>query len=361
MSLSLAAAVSAALLQAMAGGANAAEAAHAPVRVEYATIDATALRKATKNATLVRDDAGYVQRYLDSQARIGRLVNEEKVQIATVPNPLHRGTDMTVAWDGARVPANISLGQVTGETGGKLGVGITFDDVKDAPGTPDEGSGGTGYDSAVQTKNMTKINNNCATVWFKPKYPTRDNADNQLVTCYEKFNQPKTQHWVYNRWALWTPAEGHTALGHDVKTTDFTIRSRPWKGTESRVINLNKWAPTSPSTQCKDGATMTLGGSYAGVEGSITIPFSGACKTNELRIDATTKMIGIDFSGSQKGQMRLDVAGDFDSAQKYDPNNVTTKPDFADYSWMELTYCEEGDLGICLESQHKLTNKDAGW
>ncbi len=198
-------------------------------------------------------------------------------------------------------------------------------------------------------------------MWFKANYPTKDNADNQLVTCYEKFNQPKTQHWIYNRWALWTPAEGTTALGHDVTTTDFTIRSRPWKGTESKLVKLNKWAPTSPGTQCKAGATTTLGGTYEGVTGSITIPLTDACRTNELRVDTATRAIGIDFSGSQKGQLRLDVAGDFDAAKKYDPSDLTTRPDFADYSWMELTYCETGDLGLCLERKHQLLNKDAGW
>lgn len=105
---------------------------------------------------------------------------------------------------------------------------------------------------------------------------------------------------------------------------------------------------------------MTLGGSYAGVTGSITIPFTGECATNELRVDATTKMIGIDFSGSKTGQMRLDVAGDFDATKPYNAADVSTKLDFADYSWMELTYCVDGDFG-CIEETQQMLNKDAGW
>ncbi|WP_131743282.1 hypothetical protein [Actinomadura roseirufa] len=145
---------------------------NAPLRVEYGNIDASTLQKGTRNASSFARDGGFVKRYLDSQARLGRRIDERSIKLATVPNPVQRGTDLTIAWDGTRMPVNVSLGKVSGDTGGKLGVGVTFDETRGGPAAAESASG-TGYDSAVETKNVNKISNNCATVklfhpWWMP-------------------------------------------------------------------------------------------------------------------------------------------------------------------------------------------------
>lgn len=350
----------------VAGGssASAAQAEREAVSVNYATIEKAQLQKATKSAAALpsSDDRArrYVDKYLESQAKIGRFLDKTQVHIATLSNPLIRDTHLTVAWDGKRTPLGISLGRVKGDTGGKYGVGVIFaNDTTEAAATS-FGFGGAGYDSALSAENMTEKSNNCASVYYTPDYPSVNGADHQLITCYEKFFQPNTQHWIYNRWSLWTPAEASGGpLGYNSRTTDFTIRSRPWRGYESRLVKLNKWAPLAPNSDCADAGNLTIGGTYFGITGQITFPVH-KCENTELRITPETREIGIDFTGEKTGQMALDVAGDFDAARVYNPGDATTEPVFADYNWTEVTYCTTSDFG-CVEKRQQLLNKDAGW
>lgn len=291
------------------------------------------------------DSAGRskVREYLDDQARRGRLLNEQDVHVASVANPLRPGRQVHFAWDGASTPRLLLQEAGDADVGG-MAVAATREEAGSGPAS---GRFGAGYDGAVAWNNMYLSNNECYFIYFDSYYSS---LQHQLVSCFEKWAQPGSDHWVYNRWSLWTRADdGPTP--YYARTKELTIRARPSKGVEWKVKKLNSWAPAGPSQSCQELGNISIGGSYA----SISVPIR-TCNTTQLSI--SPKAIGIKlFEGSYYGTMRqhrIDVVGDFTANDRY------VVPSFADYNWVEVAYFRAG-CGVCGENVPAYTWRDSGW
>jgi hypothetical protein len=288
----------------------------------------------------------HLHQFLDRESREGRLLNDSDVTVTTLPDPFRSGRTVDVAWSGARPPADVALQWLDdGKAGGAQAIGVkpAVNDaiVTSAPGVA---AGGSGYDTAVSPSNMYRQNNGCVTVWFNAAYSSQDH---QLVSCFEKWAQPGTNHWIYNRWGLWTRA---TDPGGYAETREFTVRSRPWKGQESRLTQLNSWQPAGPSSTCQELGALKIGGTYSGVTGEISVPIR-TCSNTILKVDPSTRMIGIGIEGSESGrQMRVDVAGD------YKASNSSVVPTWADYTWVQVDYCPQP-----FRCHEYWLNKESGW
>ncbi|MER7280614.1 hypothetical protein ABT369_39855 [Dactylosporangium sp. NPDC000244] len=287
----------------------------------------------------------HVRDYLDQEARRGRMLNEADVSVASVPDPLNPGENVDIAWTGEQPVTDISLQQVddNGRSGAQaIGVQLLRDGQEQAGIA--QPNGGSGYDAASSASNMYKQNNGCVTVWFSNDYSP---DQHQLISCFEKWAQSGTNHWVYNRWGLWTRATDYG--GHFASTKEFTIRSRPWAGQEPRLTSLNSWQPPGPSSSCQERGSLSLGGTYGGVTGTVSIPMR-TCSNTILKNNTSTKMIGIGIEGSEPGrQIRIDVAGD------YNAQNNWIIPTWADYAWAQVDFWG-GDL-----YHEYYLNKDSGW
>jgi hypothetical protein len=314
------------------------------VEVRSAHISRDTLIKSARKGNQVAKStkgAAKVQQYLDQESRQGRLLDEGDVSVAEVPVPEIPGASLTIAWTGGWVPAGLSVQQATDGQGGiAQGIGVETNPAEQT-GTPSAPAAvGAGFEGAKDPKNMYTKDawTDCATVWFKA-----NTTDHQLITCYEKWAQRGTSHWVYNRWGYWTRSDD----AGNYKTTEFTIRSRPWAGKEGDVHKLNKYVPTNPSNTCTDRGNLTLGGTFSGVTGQVGIPVR-TCSNTILKSDPAKKMIGIGIEGTEPGrQIRLDIAGDYTAK-----NNVVV-PQFADYSWATVTRNWLID--------YDYLNKDSGW
>ncbi|MGX6605137.1 hypothetical protein ACWKSP_23825, partial [Micromonosporaceae bacterium Da 78-11] len=305
---------------------------------------------AASGSTTSTTESAVVRNLVTAQARGGKPVNAGTVKVATVPDPLQSGKEVTVAWTGDQPPADIAMQAVTAPNGSGAGaIGVKFGDETQAP--PAQApkadapvtSGGSGYTAGLNAKNMYLYGNDCTTVFFNAAWAGGNR--HQVITCYEKWAQSGTDHWVYNRWGLFTRATGGSVAA---KTKEFTIRSRPWKGDPS-VRKLNKWAPEGPSSTCTDRGNITLGGTYSGVTGQVAIPIR-TCNTTLIKSDTSAKMIGIGQEGSDVGQqVRLDVAGDFNAKDK------KVIPVWADYVWAEVTF------GANPPHSQIINPKDSGW
>ncbi|MBL7262160.1 hypothetical protein [Paractinoplanes lichenicola] len=291
--------------------------------------------------------------YMNRQARSGRLLRSSDVRVATVPSPVSPGHDITLVWGAKRVPSELRMQQVGDDENGAMGLAIEFapDGTEETRGAePAQLSGGSGYDNAINPKNMyTKsIWTGCANAYWDSKYSS---TDYHVESCYEKWAQSGTNHWVYNRWGLFTRPDSST-VKPDIR--DFTIRSRPWKQDLNHinyVSKLNSWAPPGPTSKCET-KTYTVGGGAAGGSASVGIPIQ-TCSTTILHIDTGQKMIGIGVEGHEPTgrQARLDVGGD------YNATNKTAVPVWADYAWATVQYL--GPQGTTRKDEYVL--KDSGW
>jgi hypothetical protein len=351
------AAVTLTVLVATAGVATAAPAQEADrVRVtrfdsktlRAAEIDAQALSSLPSGASGARKNR--VQEHLTDAARAGRLVDERAVHVTTVPDPYARDTDITLVWDGAKAPESMTYAQnqLGTEEETAVAVGIQYGGESTPIRTlrTRRAEGGSGYGAGFNVRNMYKEDNGCATTWFVPKFP--HTRDHKIVSCYEVWAQDRTVHFIYNRWALWTPA-AHS-LGVGVRTHDFYVAARPWRGHESKLVRLNDWAPRAPNQTCDNNQNFTLGGGYGGVTGTVSFPIN-VCQNYWLDINSNTRKIGIDFDGVRAGQMYMDVAGDYNAV------NATVLPIWADYNWMEVRpLCSQA----CPSPEYWVA-KDSGW
>jgi hypothetical protein len=349
------AAVSASSLVAFGGAANAATPSKLgkPI-VRTAQIDGTAVRAAAKNAgqigVLSADPARQrIKEHLDEAARSGRLVDESVTHVSSVADPFKKGAQIRLAWDGDKAPEKISYSQADfgGGVPPSTAVGVQFGGG-DGPGATEAKaapSAGSGYGAGFNQENMFRSHNNCADTWFNSGY--NSNIDHKITSCFEVWEQNKTVHFVYNRWALWSPAPA--PFGISAKTIDFYVASRPWKGKEGNFNQLNDWAPRAPSSACDTKATFDLGGGFGGVEGKVSIPIN-VCQNYRMDITASTKKVGIDFDGERAGQMYMDVAGDYSAI------NATVPLTWADYNWVELLVCGPTNC-----PSQKWVAKDSGW
>jgi hypothetical protein len=307
----------------------------------------------TNSASVDRENSR-VADFLDGRARAGNLLRKSDIRVATVANPLSAGHDITVVWSGPSEPGDIRLQSVGDDKAGASGLAIEFNPgtAEEAVGTSANLAGGSGYDAGTSPKNMyTKSTwNGCHNAYWDASYST---TDYHVESCWEKWAQSGTKHWIYNRWGLFTRPDSSTAHP-DIR--DFTIRSRPWKvdlnHASSFVAKLNSWQPTGPSQTCST-KTATLGGTYSGISGTLGIPVQ-TCSTSVLHIDTGQKEIGIGVEGHEPTgrQIRVDVGGD------YDATSATPIPVWADYAWATVRY-NSGPQTVQDTDDYVL--KDSGW
>lgn len=168
------------------------------------------------------------------------------------------------------------------------------------------------------------------------------------MSCYEKWAESGTRQWAYNRWGIWSKA---SPLLGSAATIDLTLRSRPWEGMESRISKLNKWVPTSPSSQCNPGGSFDL--TYYGAGLNVDID---NCEDMSVLPEIGEKSMGIDWDGSStRQQMALDFA------MHITATNDTIIPMFADYMWAEVRNCGVIPCNPTQIPTYKYVHTDSGW
>jgi hypothetical protein len=342
------------------GSAAAAE--EEAVAVEVARFNrAEILRSAIRGSQLENASASTrsrVKSHLEAAARQGRLLAESEVQVATLPDPFMKDKTIDLVWTGQAVPQETLVAQADhGDDGIQLGLGIAMAEEKS--GTRDDAvpspKSGSGYGGFSNVQNMYTYSNDCLTVWFDPRYV--GGQQHQLVSCYEKMAQSGTRHWIYNRWGMFTVGQNGFP-GFRTEVVDFTLRSRPWSGQESKVTRLNKWVPEGPTTNCSTTSPVQIGGVYGGVTGMISIPINQCTNIRVFANSPTNKAIGVDWDGVNRSQVRLDIAGDFDAS------DTRVVPTWADYSWAEVHTCP--NIGVACSVHGQYTQElwsqiDSGW
>ncbi|XVV09187.1 hypothetical protein ACQP2X_30615 [Actinoplanes sp. CA-131856] len=345
-------------------GTGAAMAAEAEPAVEVARIDrAEILRSAIRGSQLEKVSATTrtrVKSHLESAARQGRLVSAADVRVATLPDPFAAGETIDLVWTGQAVPQQALLAQADhGDDGIQFGLGVAMAEEQSPTLTradaPPATKSSSGYGGFADVQNMYTYSNDCLTVWFNPRYV--GGQQHQLVSCYEKMAQSRTRHWIYNRWGMFTVGQNGFP-GSRTEVVDFTLRSRPWSGQESKVTRLNKWVPEGPSQNCSTTSPVQIGGVYGGVTGMIAIPINQCTNIRVFANSPTNKAIGVDWDGVNRSQVRLDIAGD------YDASDAVVVPSWADYSWAEVHSCP--NIGVACSVHGQFTKElwsqiDSGW
>lgn len=294
-----------------------------------------------------------VAEHLEEQVRLGRLVDERSLNVASLPDPFNPGETVEIVWEGEQAPQSIEIQLVEHPDGGaQMGMGVETAGSPTAESIPT--SAGAGFSGGINPKNMYKQDNACTTTWFEPNYPAQ--RDHKMVSCWEWWAQPGTVHWVYNRWMLWTPALIDKDTGSNAETVDLYVAARPWTGHEWKLPKLNSWQPRSREGDCSTTSTLVLGGSYAGLQGEVQIPIR-KCEDYWLDITSPTRKIAIDYlqddntTDGRVGQMYMDVAGDFDASDS------RVIPVMADYNWVTMNWYQ-WPIGQRFENW---VQKDSGW
>lgn len=336
-------AVAAATAALMVAGVAPATAAEDATQVRQYLADT--LASATRPAALAQGkSAARVQAFMDEASRSGRLVDIARVRVATVNDPFAGQVDMV--WDDLGDAQYLGVTHLGTDKAGQTGLAASFSEpTSAAPLTP--GPGGFGYESGYSLSGLYEFNRGCRTVYFDSAYLSTQ--DHWTTTCYQKMAKSGTDKWVYNRWALFNRAKPEYGLRGEI--LDFTTRSRPWKGYESRVVALDGWTPAVGSGNCTE--TVQFKFEYAGA--SVMIPLH-RCSTTRVLPEANIRSMGMDWDGRTSSQLYEDYGMAFRAA------NTTVVPILADYLWAEVQYCTNYGVscGPTSPSQYlKLT--DSGW
>jgi hypothetical protein len=334
-------------LSANPGWAAAAASADEPA-VKVARFGREALARATQpagqRARADRRAETRIGRYLAEQARSGRLVDRAALRMAVIPSPFAKG-EIGVIWDDASVLEKLDVFEQENAEQGQAGIGAVFGESPAGAARKDAvAAGGFGYGAGFNPRNMYKYSSGCRTVFFGSAYPS--NEDHWTTTCYQKWAEPGTRNWIYNRWAVWDKAQPKYSWDWNW-TADFTIRSRPWRGYESRVSGIQNWTPAYGSGSCSEIANVTLSIGAA----SLSIPLH-RCQSQQVLPNATARSMGIDWDGLSTAQLYLDFGLELVAA------NTTTVPIYADYVWATMKYCQ---APCAAPSWQNLKWTDSGW
>lgn len=320
---------------------------------KFGVVDASTLQKAARPASKVNAKAevrlqSNVSGHLDKLARAGQLTDTAEVQVATVTDPNNANAQVQLVWDQGKTPQKVYTAAVAGEF---AGFGSIFNDADDAAPAAAKAAApaGSGYDSASNKSKMYKLKNGsgCIEQWWEPKAASI--PDHYLWSCYEKWAEAGTDHWIYNRWGRFSRANSSMTP----ETREFTLRSRPWNyQSNSDVKSLNSATPTASSTTCTDVANVEVGFERAGVSGKLTVPLHRCNDTHPVGTWGR-KEIGVQFQGKTKDVVRyLDMAGDYTAGDK------KVVPTWADYSW--VTVAEDTTEWPVLTEEDYI-RKDSGW
>ncbi|GIF08484.1 hypothetical protein [Actinoplanes siamensis] len=309
------------------------------------TVDATALGKATRRASKVGSKEAKLQvrvkGHVDKLARAGRLTDTAQVQVAAVPDPNIAGAEVNLLWDEGKAPHKVTVAKVA-EDGKETPVGfgsIFLDTQTDEQVTP----AGDGYDYGTAPKNMYRYKYGCIEQYWE----STGVDDHYLWSCWEKWAEKGTNHWIYNRFGRFSRAD-YSWIPY---TREFTIRSRPWAGSDA-ITALNSATPTASATNCEATQTVTLGFTRAGVSGQLGIPLHRCDSVNPVGTWGR-KEIGVQFKGkTTKKVLYDDMAGDYTAKDK------TVVPSWADYTWAAVDR-KYGDFS--LTTLDEFVRKDSGW
>jgi hypothetical protein len=276
-----------------------------------------------------------------AQARQGRTVDSAQLWVASGADPVSHGRVSTV-WENNYKPQEFRIASAETKTARAGGFGVAVADDRDGSQVTDAAKG-FGFSGAVSTTNMYKQNSGCSTAYFDAWY---SDTNHSLTTCFEKWAQPGSANWIYNRWALFTEAQQKWYETFWPTIDEFTIRSRPWKGQESKVYQLGQWQPQSGGTSCSDigNADVSIG------PAKITVPIH-KCENLQVMPDANQHSMALKWLGSTTDQRYLDFA----VALVAKDNKVV--PTYADYSWAIVNSCTT--IPHCYDDAALL--KDAGW
>ncbi|CAM3957529.1 hypothetical protein NOGI109294_20230 [Nocardiopsis gilva] len=294
--------------------------------------------------------SGRLESFLDEQAKLGNLLDASEVESASIKNPLD-GRKIDIVWSDALRPTEMNLSSREGpkeNVAAGMGIAVSNNPEVEQDKAPASTATGAGYGSGTPN-GMYLQANDCLTAYYEPQFESED--DHHMVTCYEKFAESGTREWVYNRWSLWTTAQiGDGGIDGKAVPIDYTIRSRPWRGTSGRISKMNDFAPRSPETNCSPGASFTLG--YAG--SGVTIPMEN-CEGVKTLPDTGAKSMGVDWDPGNNNAVQLGL----DFGMQVTARDSEVVPTWADYVWAEVQSC--GIICTPLDPSYSYVHTDSGW
>jgi hypothetical protein len=331
--------------------------------VEVARIDGAVLNAAGRTAAEVRasgaSTAG-IRAHLDQQVRNGRLVDERNVRETRVPDPYFPDKTIDIVFEDG-IELDTIIYEKHTDRQGSVGTGMGTGS-HERPGvvvgrslTPS-----AGYSAYVGDENMDVVGGpRCVSYEWGPGFVSANNANHRINSCYEKHQRIGTEYYVYNRWADVNRATP-SLIPETAYITDFTIRSRPWAGKESRIGSLIDWQPKFLQYECMTVATIELSKDIRGIQTKVTIPFT-LCRDFVPKMDAGRKMIAIDlyndgetFIWSSRPHYRLDMAGQYLAT-----TTTTGYASWADRNWLAVQWCSLPRL-LC-DPSVAYEGKDSGW
>lgn len=280
----------------------------------------------------------HVDRYLVQQARKGRMVDIQSLAAAEVKVE-GEGTLTSIAPKDESVE-EIAVVRVNEESGIQWAVGVLI--VQSAESPPIHSS--SGYDGGINPSGMTLQWDTCRSLFWDASYS--DSHDHYVYDCVEKWKISDTA-WVYNRYTLFDPANSDNWLERD-EIVEATIRTRPWKGYESRATGgPYNYAPR-PSSTCTT-YTATIGFNAA----SLDIPLVSCNAKISVGPKSTDYSMTTDWSGRTTSQVSIDYA--FRIA-------TNGNPYYADYVWLEVQSCYDPIARVSWSAQKEKEKwVDAGW
>ncbi|MEV7098018.1 hypothetical protein AB0M80_34740 [Amycolatopsis sp. NPDC051045] len=319
---------------------------------QTASVDLTAVSHATRSgADTARLDPvarKAVDQHVQEQAADNRLLPESDVSVALVDNPLSGGK-IGLVWERGSAPARLDVFRAARADGSTVDEGLAAAFTETGASEPAAHGNGFGYSPGINPAgNMYLYSDGCRTIFFVPDYAA--NRDHKTTTCFQKWAEHGTDQWIYNRWAEFLQGNPSDTLLDHARTVDFTIRSRPWAGQESKVNRISTWTPLGGGKSCSEVLNFSLTLGSVG----LSVPVH-QCETRTSLANATAKSMGVDWDGSTSSQLFLDFGLGLHAA------NSTVVPVYADYVWAEVQHCEDSDCLVGAWHSQYLTWRESGW
>jgi len=288
-----------------------------------------------------------VDQHIQEQAADNRLLADSDVNVAIVDNPLSGGR-IGLVWEHGSAPVRVDVFRAARPDGSTADEGLAAAFTETAESEPAASGSGFGYSPGINPVGMYPYSDGCRTIFFVPDYAA--NRDHKTTTCFQKWAEHGTDQWIYNRWAEFLQGDPSDSLFDHARTVDFTIRSRPWAGQESKVNRISTWTPLGGGKTCSEvlNFSVTLGSV------GLSVPVH-QCETRTSLANATAKSMGVDWDGSTSSQLFLDFGLGLHAA------NSTVVPVYADYVWAEVQHCEDSDCLVGAWHSQYLTWRDSGW
>ncbi|WP_213455251.1 hypothetical protein [Rhizomonospora bruguierae] len=266
---------------------------------------------------------------IDAQMRSGILVDAATVRVSSLADPFLKGQELILVTNESVVATNIHYVEARKGDGDVVtAAGLeTVERDADTTGGPTSRRFGGGYLGGIgngMTLNWNgKYNGNCVPSFYF--------ANHKVDTCYEKWRSTSNaQHYVYNRWAMFTLGSPADATGYGNFLRELTIRSRQWKGYD-RIQQTTNWQPTVGTSNCTDQGSLTV--SVGSV--SVSAPIR-KCSDHTVLLDTTpkTSLIGLRWEGDSRAKQHR-----VDAAAGYIARSSTSVPVWSDYVWVSTQWC----------------------